>query len=650
MKEIRKKAKSITLKVLMEKLNFTSIENQFLDIEITTSEVYRTGYEFLGFFHNDRDKLDTSIHLVGEKEGKYLMSIPLEKRIDILENYFSLKFPCVVISSDTILPVDFFEIAKKKNKIVLKSKQKIGETVRILKFFLQNEFSEEVILKGYVFMEIYGMGVLIGGDDDSKFGSTIELLERGHKLITDDNVIVKKLDMEELIGSNRFNKNLKDSHFFLSNKNNTKIDITDNFGIKSTRAHKRIDLITELEKWDEKKFYDRLGLDTVSEKILEIEVPIITLPVRRGRNLAVIIETAAMNIRLKKMGINSAEYFWNETKKIIAINKERQGLSKEDNLKSMPVHSLVKKFNLEILSGSSFIEDKKITNIHTHRPSLPLSGYFEIYEEEGNNGIQIFSEFEFNFLETLPIEIRNANLDKFLSYNYPVIVITSNVQLPSYFLKKIEDHKQILCRSPFEKVSQIMALFSSHLEAFFAPSVSIHGVFLELYGFGVLLTGKSGVGKSETALELIHRGHRLVADDLVKFVRNPNQDIVGKAAKLPYFMEIRGLGIIDIKTLYGLGAIRITKRLDAIIELKDGNNETYSSSVSYVNSKIEVVGKDFDKSTLFISSGRNAAAMVEIAVMNLMAKKLGHDSEENFKEGMKRLTKEEMELLDYDKL
>lgn len=650
MKEIKKKLKSITIEQLMIKFDFISIGSSNLNVAITTPEVYRTGYEFLGFFPDNINKIDSSIHLVGEKEGLYLMSISLAQRKIIFENYFSLNFPCVVISSDTILPMDFFEIAIAKNKIVLKSNQKTGETVRILKFFLQNEFSEEIILKGYLFMEIYGMGVLIGGDEDSKFGSSIELLERGHKFITDDNVIVKKLDMEELIGSNRFNKNLKDSHFFLINKDKSKIDITDNFGIKSTRAKKRIDFIAELEKWDEKKFYDRLGLDTITEEILGIEVPIVTLPVRRGRNLAVIIETAAMNIRLKIMGVNSAEYFWNETKKIIALNKERQALSKEELLKAMPVSTLIKKFNLETLSGSSLIASKKITTIHTHRPSLALSGYFEIYEEEGSNGIQIFSEFEFNFLETLPLEIRNANLDRFLSYDYPVIVIPSHVVVPQYFLEKILEHKQLLCRSNFIQVSQIMALFSSHLEAFFAPSTSIHGVLLELYGFGVLLIGKSGVGKSETALELIHRGHRLVADDLVKFVRNPNQDIVGKAAKLPYFMEIRGLGIIDIKTLYGIGAIRISKRLDVIIELLDGNNETYSSSVNYINSKVEVVGNTFDKSTLYISSGRNAAAMVEIAVMNLMAKRLGHDSEENYKEGMKRLTKEELELLDYDNL
>ncbi|MGL6169227.1 MAG: HPr(Ser) kinase/phosphatase, partial [Fusobacteriaceae bacterium] len=265
------------------------------------------------------------------------------------------------------------------------------------------------------------------------------------------------------------------------------------------------------------------------------------------------------------------------------------------------------------------------------------------------NGIQIFSEIEFNFLKKLSEEERVKNLEKYFTYNFPMIVVPKFLEIPKYFLNIIKDKNQVLCRSELEKVAQIMAVFNAYLETCFAPTVSMHGVFLELYGFGVLLVGKSGVGKSETALELIHRGHRLVADDLVKFSKNPNQEIIGKSAKLPYFMEVRGLGIIDIKALYGLGAVRISKKLDAVIELKDSNSDDYLSSVSYINSREEIVGQDFDKSTLYISSGRNASAMVEIAVMNLMAKKLGHDSEKDYKEGLKRLTLEEKELLDLEK-
>ena len=144
---------------------------------------------------------------------------------------------------------------------------------------------------------------------------------------------------------------------------------------------------------------------------------------------------------------------------------------------------------------------------------------------------------------------------------------------------------------------------------------------------------------------MIHRGHRLVADDLVKFVKDVSGDIIGKSATLPYFMEIRGLGIIDIKTLYGLGAVRINKKLDIIIELKEQERDNYMTAVDYQSTSSEILGNKIAKFILYISSGRNAAAMVEIAVMNLMAIKLGHDPEKLYREGLKRMTEEERKLL-----
>ncbi|SQC97429.1 HPr kinase/phosphorylase [Fusobacterium necrophorum subsp. necrophorum] len=193
----------------------------------------------------------------------------------------------------------------------------------------------------------------------------------------------------------------------------------------------------------------------------------------------------------------------------------------------------------------------------------------------------------------------------------------------------------------FPKPSQLIANFNNYLETYFAPTLSLHGVFVELYGFGVLLLGKSGIGKSETALELIHRGHRLVADDFVKFSESPTGDIIGKSARIPYFMEIRGLGIIDIKTLYGMGAVRIAKRLDLIIELKEQDEDSYITSVGDQVEKQEILGKSFQKETIYISSGRNAAVMVEILVMNTMAKILGYNAEKSFDLGMKQLNSED---------
>lgn len=315
------------------------------------------------------------------------------------------------------------------------------------------------------------------------------------------------------------------------------------------------------------------------------------------------------------------------------------------NEKKLPVKKLKDEFNLKVLHGEDMLESTFIKVTGIHRPSLALSGYVDMYEDEGYTGVQLFSKVEFKYLSSLDEAKRIENLKRYLEFNFPVIVLTSDAEVPDYFLDLIKETKTILCRAPYRKASQIIANFNGFLETYFTPSISLHGVFLELYGFGVLLVGRSGIGKSETALELIHRGHRLVADDLVKFVKDVSGDIIGKSATLPYFMEIRGLGIIDIKTLYGLGAVRINKKLDIIIELKEQERDNYMTAVDYQSTSSEILGNKIAKFILYISSGRNAAAMVEIAVMNLMAIKLGHDPEKLYREGLKRMTEEERKLL-----
>lgn len=649
MNNLRKKSKTLTLEELMIELKLELLTNVSLDKKINSSSVYRVGYEFAGYFDTEGDELLNSVHVMGKKEGGYIKNFCNGRQEEVLDKYFSYSFPTVILSGECEVPQLFLDIAERHGKAVFKANLKTTETLRDIKFFLQKSLAEEYILKDYIFMEVYGVGVLIGGYEEAKFGLTVELLERGHKIITDDNILIKKDFIENLLGSNRLDKKLPDSHFFLSNDGNIPIDVTMHFGIKSTRVSKRIDILINLEKWVEKKFYDRLGIDTVYEDILGIEIPKFTLPVKKGRNLAVIVEAGAMNHRLKKMGINSAEYFWKESMKIIESNKVRKDKMGIENKKNLKVETIIEKYDLEILSGKEYLKKNVITTTSIHRPSLALSGYFDMYEEEGYNGIQIFSELEFNFLEKLTPITREENLEKYLNYNFPMIIVTKDTEVPKYFYEHLKGKQTVICRSKHPKAGQIMAVYNSYLETYFSPNVSMHGVFLELYGFGVLLVGKSGIGKSETALELIHRGHRLIADDMVKFVKDSNEDIVGKAAKLPYFMEVRGLGIIDIKALYGLGAVRISKRLDAIIELRDSNSENYSTSVSYENTTMDIIGNPFDKAILYISSGRNAAAMVEIAVMNIMAKRLGHDSERAYKEGINRLTPEERNLLDFTK-
>lgn len=632
---------NVKIKDLVQYLDFEVINEGDFNIQITDPNIYQTGYEMTGYFLNE-ENIYNYIHIYGKRESNYLSNLSSERRDKIFNEYFSYDFPALIVSNNGKIYPEILKNAKKYNKNILQSKLNTSATIREMKFFLSKELAREQMIDGYILMEILGIGVLLTGYEDAKLGVTIELLERGHKLITDNHLILKRIAENDLEGYNRIDKTIMDSHFFLDNpKDGSKIDVTTIFGIKATRKMKRIDILIELENWNEKKFYDRLGLDTIYQEFLGEKIPKLTIPVRKGRNLAIIVETAALNYRLKRMGVNSAEFFMKESQKLILKNREKQGENMK-NEKKLSIQKLKNNFSLEIITGEEFLEERYIQSTNIYRPSLALAGYLEDYKTQLYRGVQIFSKSEFDFLNTLSKEERERNLKNYLEYNFPLLVLTQDVDPPKYFIDMVKEKKLILARSSYKKTAQLIAKFNSFLETFFTSDISVHGVFLEMYGFGVLLTGKSGIGKSETALELIHRKHRLIADDLVKFVKDTHGDIVGSAGDLPYFMEIRGLGIIDIKTLYGLGSVRINKKLDIVIELKEQESSTdYLSTVGYKSNEMEILGEKIPKIELYISSGRNAAAMTEIAVMNMMATTLGHNPEKLYKEGIKRMTEEE---------
>ena len=608
-----------TIREIVDKLNLEILNEGNLDLKIDIPNIYQIGYELVGFLDKESDELNKYINVCSLKESRFIATFSKDRKEKVISEYMSLNFPALIFSKDAIIADEFFYYAKKYNKNILLSNEKASVTVRKIKFFLSKALSVEEEYENYSLMEIHGVGVLMTGYSNARKGVMIELLERGHRMITDKNLIIKRVGENDLVGYNA-KKREKLGHFYLEDIKGGYVDVTDHFGVKSTRVEKKINIFIVLEEWNEKEFYDRLGLDVQYQDFVGEKIQKYTIPVRKGRNLAVIIETAALTFRLRRMGHNTPLEFLTKSQEII----ERKKKEREEymNTNRLPVTKLINEFDLEIKYGEDKVPTTYIKSSNVYRPSLSLIGFFDLIEEVTNIGIQIFSKMEFKFLEKLCPSDRVSNLKKFLSYDIPMIVLTVDADPPDYFFDLVKESGKILAVAPYKKSSQIIANFNNYLDSFFSETVSVHGVLVEIFGFGVLLTGKSGIGKSETALELIHRGHRLIADDMVKFYRDTQGDVVGKSAELPFFMEIRGLGIIDIKTLYGLSAVRLSKSLDMIIELQAVDNSDYMSAPS-THLYEDVLGKPIKKRILEISSGRNAAAMVEVMVMDHMSGLLG---------------------------
>ena len=623
--------KVVSVEMIVEAFDLEIVNDGInFEKEIVLSAVHKPGAELTGFIIDDIHEIDNSIHVLGKEEVKYINALSYERMHENMKTYFKHNFPCIVISNEIEISQNFLDLAHKYNKPVLKTSLPVDNFIRELRKFLQKELAPEIVINRYIFLEIFGMGVLLSGYRSAVIGTTIELIEKGHRFVTGEMLTIKKTSEDVLMGENAYNDDSQQNNYFLKVGNEEKINIVEYFGIGATRNSKQINLIVNLEKWNEKKFYDRLGIDEENQYLLGVEIPKLNIPVRKGRNLAIILETAAMNIRMKQNGQNPAIYFLEATKKLIQANRRKKiGDNKMGFIKGLSIRELKDKFKLDVISGEEKLSEKYIFNSTLHRPSLEFSGFYEVLQEGGNKKLQIISKSEFKYLERMEESKRKEIISKYMEYEFPAIVIVDNQTAPDYFVELAKEKGHILLKSS-KKLSNLFVDLTEYLEIFFAPTITLHGVMVEVYGFGVLLKGKSGIGKSETALELIHRGHRLIADDMVKLTRFPDGRLVGKAEKVPYFMEIRGLGIIDIKTLYGLGSIREAKKIDLVIELKEMIEDDYMTKADYSESSISIMDQKIRKVDLYVSSGRNAASMVEIATMRLRAKKLGYDSENEY--------------------
>lgn len=281
---------------------------------------------------------------------------------------------------------------------------------------------------------------------------------------------------------------------------------------------------------------------------------------------------------------------------------------------------------LEILTGENGLE-KKITVFDVNRPGLALAGYFKYFAYER---IQVLGMTELSYLAEIQSERRKQILESIFSYDLVCFVITRSLEPPQELLSLSQDNQVPVLRTPLNTIVFINEV-TSYLEEKFALSTSVHGVLVDVYGVGVLLLGESGIGKSECALELVKRGHRLIADDVIDIRKKSSTLLIGKGMEfIKHHMEIRGLGIIDIKNLFGAGTIRDDCQIDIIVYMEEWDSKKEYDRLGLDEVTYEILGVEIPKLVMPIRPGRNVAAIVEVAAMNWRLKKTGYYSAREF--------------------
>lgn len=288
---------------------------------------------------------------------------------------------------------------------------------------------------------------------------------------------------------------------------------------------------------------------------------------------------------------------------------------------------------LELMADDKGL-DKRITVFDVNRPGLALAGYFKYF---ANERIQVLGMTELSYLAELESERRLQIFKNLFSYELVCFVITRSLEPPAELLKLARENQVPVLRTPLNTITFINEV-TIYLEEKFAPSTSVHGVLVDVYGVGVLILGESGIGKSECALELIKRGHRLIADDVIDIRKKSSVVLIGKGMEfIKHHMEIRGLGIIDIKNLFGAGAIRDDCKIDIIVQMEEWDSKREYDRLGLDEVNYEILGVEIPKLVIPIRPGRNIAAIVEVASMNWRLKKTGYHSAQEFE---KKLTNE----------
>lgn len=268
-----------------------------------------------------------------------------------------------------------------------------------------------------------------------------------------------------------------------------------------------------------------------------------------------------------------------------------------------------------------------VSSSDVNRPGLALAGFFDHFDHKR---IQILGNAESVYLKNMSEELRRERLTAFFQRN-PVAVVSSHGNKPDEMMIELASYFEVPLLFTEENTSDFMAALIAYLHVQLAPQITRHGVLVEVYGEGILITGDSGVGKSETAIELIKRGHRFIADDAVELRRVSAKAIVGTAPEiLKYYIELRGIGIVDVRRLFGMGSVKATEKIDMIIHLEPWVQGKMYDRLGLDNDFTDIMGIKIPTTTIPVKPGRNLAIIFEIAAMNNRQKKMGYNTAEEF--------------------
>ena len=301
------------------------------------------------------------------------------------------------------------------------------------------------------------------------------------------------------------------------------------------------------------------------------------------------------------------------------------------NMYSVPLKSLVEEFSLEVAFAATDFDKVRLTVEDVARPGLQLAGYFDHFEPMR---LQVMGNAEASFMQKLKPDERAITYDRLFSYKFPALLVARNLPVDPLCLEMAKKHNVTVLRCS-EATSTMISAIIAYLKAALAPRITRHGVLVEVFGVGLLLMGESGLGKSEAAVELLKRGHRLVADDAVEIRKVATGSLVGTAPKLiRNYVELRGIGIINVAKMFGMSAVKDENPIDLVVNIVPWDNNEAYDRLGLNDQYMEILDVQVPMNTIPITPGRNLAVILEVAAMNNRQRRMGYNPAKEFTEQM----------------